>query len=158
MAISIFHCWACGEKLTHDRGTEDYFFWCDKACHDKYEKDVKKSGRKLQQWSDYMCGEGPCPKGMEPLPEAPHSFIKAPSKKKGAKPQKAKKSPQKRSRTPKKASKSSGKRKAARTVKRIRQLSDASTVSDRSDNKKRTYKCGICGKKGHNARRCEKVE
>lgn len=132
MAISIFHCWACEKHLDAGRKPEDYFFWCDKTCHDTYEKNVKKSGQKPRQWSNYMCGEGPCPEDMEPVSQDLHSLPKATNKKRGPS--------------------ASGKKKAARAVKRIRQLSDA------SNDKKRTYTCGICGEKGHNARRCEKVK
>lgn len=64
---SIFNCWACDKSLLgkpERKGDDEYFFWCDKKCHDKYEKKISDSGRVMRAWSKFMCAEGPCPKEM----------------------------------------------------------------------------------------------
>lgn len=58
--LSIFHCFHCKKSLLDkpERKSEDeHFFWCNKKCHDAYDKHYEETSRPYREWSDYMCGE-----------------------------------------------------------------------------------------------------
>lgn len=140
--VSIYNCWACGKKLTHDRDTGDCFFWCDKECEETYETETAKKGKAMREWSAYMAGERPCPKGMEPHPsDRVMEALKAARKKpiKAVKAEKALNAMATAALAKKKA------KKAKKGPKRVRKMKDSG---------RRTVICGNCGAPGHNSRTC----
>ncbi len=40
---SLYNCWTCNKSLLSEEVTEEYFFWCNKDCHDKDEQYKYKS-------------------------------------------------------------------------------------------------------------------
>lgn len=135
MAVSIYNCWTCGTSLLGLDRPEKCFFWCTEEHQKEYEAKFQASLGATDEEPD-----------EEPVQPAPPN-LDAKKGKASAK----KKSRQKRSQ-------GLDKKKAARAVKRVRRLSDASKVSPLEKSGKRVYTCGVCGKKGHNARSCKKVD
>jgi len=60
--IGYTHCWACGTKITHTRGPDDFFFWCDEKCCNVYTANVEKQQKVTADWSSYMTSENSEPK------------------------------------------------------------------------------------------------
>ena len=66
MAINIHTCWNCGADTTAQKRMQ-YIFWCNKKCHDVYDRKVDEKSRDMLAWSNYMCGEGQVPESMKHL-------------------------------------------------------------------------------------------
>lgn len=144
MAISIYNCWACDKKLTHDRGPEDCFFWCNESCEETYQAEITRKSKPLKEWSAYMAGERLCPKDMKPH-DADHdkAIVSKPGKKK---PVKADKSPKSLEAIAAGVAARKKAKKSKKGSKRVRKMKDAG---------RRTVICGNCGEPGHNSRTCE---
>lgn len=156
--IDIFRCFFCNKSLAGDRSAkvdDEYFFWCDKKCHDDYHKKVEEDGRVLRQWSAYMCGEGPCPKEMRHLiVEHKHDVDDLPKKGKKSKAPTAKATSKDSIKPGRKCGKCGDVGHNARTCGKSEVPSPQKNKSRTS--KRRRYICGKCGKPGHNARTCKK--
>lgn len=142
MTVSIYNCWACGKKITHDRDPDDCFFWCNKSCEEAYHVRTTQNGKALKDWSAYMAGEKPCPKGMEPHPADLETGFRVLGKKKRIKPEKTEKSLKAAAIAAFSKKKA---KKAKKGPKRVRKMKDSG---------RRTVICGNCGTPGHNSRTC----
>lgn len=178
---SIFNCWNCEKSLLGDHPQEEeYFFWCNKKCHDAYNRKVKKAGRVLAEWSDFMCNEGPCPKEMMDEARERHllgenNWVRTrPYIEKSEEPTKtakADKSKKKGGRTCGKCGKpghnarTCGKQKEAKPAKPRKRITSKRKTSSKKapikkkrtrkkGTKRRQYTCRNCMRVGHNYRTC----
>lgn len=153
--VSPLNCWNCDKKLNHEN--DDHFFWCNKSCHDEYDKKATKIMNKYKKWSEFMAGQGPCPRDMKHLaPPEKKSFSKPKKEpqeqnkrtcKKCGKPgHNARSCGKQRKRPPKKKRNKNGKKVSTKRATNIKH--------SKSTRKKR--RCGKCKNFGHNARTCKK--
>lgn len=136
--ITHVTCWNCGDSLLNgDRGSpedkENYFFWCNPSCKVAYNKRVKE-----QQAKSFAESK-----------EASTVLAERYKTKENCLPGKSGKKA-------KKTDKSVVTKTAAKSIRRIRSITDASQIVE-ANTGKRSYICRMCGDVGHNARTCAKL-
>ncbi len=141
--VSLHNCWSCGATLlTGEPRPDTCFFWCSNEHRDEYE--AKELARQAAAAAAAIKAD-----------KAEERALKTAEVVKRVKPEQK---PKKRGRpkgSKKRRRKNSGQPKQTAN-RRIRQISDAANIPGLKPGKRGSYTCGICGEKGHNARRCKK--
>lgn len=152
--VNIFHCFFCNKNLVGtpvNKINNEYFFWCDKKCHDKHQEKVEEDNRVSRQWSAFMCNEGPCPKEMQHALQGQN--LSDDDVGKGRK-----KTDFDTDNFLQEKGRRCGKCKEighnARSCGKSETENKQRPISKKS--KRRRYICGKCGKVGHNARTCRR--
>lgn len=141
----LFSCWTCGTSLLNRSKAKSskFPFHCNKKCQDTYEKKCADELKLTEAWSDFMCGEGECPKEFHEQAEKMGLFnhgkvvtveSEEPTREERLRAIRAKR--------------------VAKAKKR--QTSKKNAVKSFFSGVKGKRKCGTCGESGHNARTCKK--
>ena len=141
----IFSCWTCKTSLLNRTKAKSskFPFHCSKKCQDAYEKKCADEMALTQAWSDFMCGEGECPKEFQEQAEKMGLFNHG---------KVVKAEPIELTREERLAAIRA--KRVAKSRKRTSKKKASNPLKDLFKGSKR--KCGKCGETGHNARTCKK--